>query len=49
MSELYEFINPSDCITFYADNDDYARATNNCHSYTGFSVYLVDMEVVRWK
>ena len=26
MSELYEFINISDCITFYADNDDYARA-----------------------
>ena len=26
MKELYEFINPSDCITFYADNDEYARA-----------------------
>lgn len=22
------------------------RATNNCQSFTGFSVYLVDMEVV---
>lgn len=26
MKNIYEFINPSDCITFYADSDEYARA-----------------------
>lgn len=26
MKELYEFLNPSDTITFYAENDDIARA-----------------------
>lgn len=46
MNELYEFVNPSDVITFYADNDDYARAATllvgggkaGCKKKNGYSL-----------